>query len=131
MSEENQAVMLKADRWSKIAAIFTALGTYIGGSLLVGDVAVALLLAALVGIGTRLAVPYYASRATTEGEGSAMSEYPMAGDYNHGAVGGALVIGPVFTILLSQLESQLSVLLSVGAMATLLTFAVLQFALPK
>jgi hypothetical protein len=131
MREEVQEAMLKADRWSKILAIFGALGGYIAGSLLVGNVEFGLIVAALVGIGVRLSVPYHAGRAVTEDEGSALSEFPMAGDYHHGAVGGALIVGPLVTVVVAMLEPDLVVVGAVGALVTGLVFAVLQFALPK
>jgi hypothetical protein len=131
MSEEAQAVMVKADRWSKVLAIFGALVGYVAGSLLVRSVEFGLIVAAMVGIGVRLYVPYHASRAITDEEGSSISEFPTTGNYHHGAVGGALVVGPLGTIPVAVLEPTLTVVGAVGAGVTGLVFAVLRVTLPK
>jgi uncharacterized membrane protein YeaQ/YmgE (transglycosylase-associated protein family) len=129
--DEHKKAMARANRWSQMLAIFGALVGYFAGSLLADNVEFGLLMAASIGIGVRIYVPYHASKGATETRGSAITEHPVTGNYNYGAVGSALIIGPFFTMLIATLEPDLLVAASVGAVATVLIFAVFRFALPK
>jgi len=129
--EEVDESVLKTDRWSKVIALFVALGTYLVATLLVVDFYFSMIVAAFAGIGTRIYVPYHARRSATEAEGTDIGEYAAAGGYHYGAVGGALIIGPLFAILVRVLEPNPNVALAVGVGATLMTFVALRFALPK
>lgn len=131
MAEEIDDSLLETDRWGRMLALFAALIAYFALSLALSDAVLGLLGAAFVGIGVRIYIQYHVSRANAETEGTALAEHPMTGNYHYGAVGGALVIGPLFTAVLALLEPNIVLVLSVGALVMILTFAVLQFALPK
>jgi len=130
-SEEVDQSVRRTDRWSKVIALFAALGTYLVATLLVVDFYFAMIVAAFAGIGARIYVPYHARRSVTDAEGTDIAEYAAAGEYHYGAVGGALIIGPLFAILIRVLEPSSNVALAVGAGATVVAFVALQFALPK
>ena len=123
--------LLKIDRWSKVAAIFVALGMYVAGIVLTGDYSFAAIIAAFVGIGVRIYAPYYASRRASDSAGSDLEDIASTGNYHHGAVGIALVVGPIVTLLIGLIEPDNNIAYAAGAFFTVLTFTVLRVALPK
>lgn len=131
MSDDKGDALARANRWSQVLAIFAALGGYVAGSLLVGSVELGLILAASIGIGVRIFVPYQVSRSVTEEPGTTLSDHPVTGNYNYGAVGLSLLLGPVFVILVGLFEPNLQLAIGIGVVATVLLFLILQFTLPK
>ncbi|PSP42592.1 hypothetical protein BRC66_00875 [Halobacteriales archaeon QH_2_66_30] len=123
--------LLKIDRWSKVAAIFVALGMYVAGIVLTGDYSFAAIIAAFVGIGVRIYAPYYASRRASDSAGSDLEDIASTGNYHHGAVGIALVVGPIVTLVIGLIEPDNNIAYAAGAFFTVLTFTVLRVALPK
>jgi hypothetical protein len=123
--------LLKIDRWSKVAAIFVALGMYVAGIVLTGDYSFAAIIAAFVGIGVRIYAPYYASRRASDSAGSDLEDIALTGNYHHGAVGIALVVGPIVTLVIGLIEPDNNIAYAAGAFFTVLTFTVLRVALPK
>jgi hypothetical protein len=123
--------LLKLDRWSKVAAIFVALGMYVAGIVLTGDYSFSAIVAAFVGIGVRIYIPYHASRSASDTAGSGLEELALTGNYHHGAVGIALVVGPFVTLVVALIEPNNNLAYAAGGFFTVLTFAVFRFALPK
>ena len=123
--------LLKLDRWSKVAAIFVALGMYVAGIVLTGDYSFSAIVAAFVGIGVRIYIPYHASRSASDTAGSGLEELALTGNYHHGAVGIALVVGPFVTLVVGLIEPNNNLAYAAGGFSTVLTFIVFRFALPK
>jgi len=121
--------VLKADRYSKVIAIFVALGTYLAASALVSDQQFAMIVAAFVAIGVRIYVPYHALKRTPDTVADSVEVLP--GNYHYGAVSGALVIGPLFTIPLGMLANDTTIALGAGIGVTVLVYVVLRVVLPK
>lgn len=115
----------------QMLALFAALVTYVGGSLLVGSAAFGLLAAAIVGIGVRIYLLYHVSRKESETRGSNIGNLPTTGDYHYGAVGAALVLGPVVTAPIAMVQPNVLLAIGAGAVATVLIYAVTRVALPK
>lgn len=128
-AEMNESVV-KADRWSKIIALFVALGIYLIGMQLRPDLQFSAIVAAFTAVGVRLYIPYHASMRVPEDERIPIHEHPTAGGYHHGAVGLALVVGSLvaFGIHLLALGSTLS--LAIGAGVTALSFGLFRSVLP-
>ena len=123
--------LLKIDRWSKIAALLAAMVMYVAGILLIGNYSFAAIVAAFAGIGVRIYIPYHASRRASDTSGSDLEELALTGNYHHGAVGIALVVGPVATLIIRLIQPDNNIAYAAGAFFTVLTFTVLRFALPK
>lgn len=131
MSEDVGGPLLEADSRSRILSLFAALAAYITASLLLADAVFGLLAAASVGIGVRIYSQYYVSKANTEGRGSSLASHPMAGGYHYGAVGGALVVGPLVATAVGVSGPSRLVVVGVGVVAGLVTYAGLRAVLPR
>ena len=131
MSEELEDGLPEGDRLGPTLAIFAAVAMYIAGTLAAGSFLFGLLAAAAVGTGVRLYMMYHVNRKASDSRGSSLEEFQVTGNYHYGAVGGALVIGPLFTTVLALLEPDLRLAVAVGGLSAFLTYALIQFALPK
>ncbi len=128
---EFSARLRRADRWSKVLALVVAMGFFVGSTRLVADPQFSSITAAFAGIGVRFLVPYQVSLSIPPDERTAIEEDPTAGEFHHGAVGGALVAGSLVTtgLLAFVLESTPS--LVVGGLLTVLCYLVLAELLPR
>lgn len=132
MSDEQiDESVLKADRYSRILAIFVALGVYLVASVLVGEVQFSMIVAAFVAIGGRIYIPYYASKRVSDSSGESVGTRSLPGSYHYGAVSGALVVGPLATIPIAMALEDTTVALGAGIALTVLIFVVLRAVLPE
>jgi len=132
MSEQQvDESLLKVDRWSKIVALFVTLGAYAAGFVLIGDLTFAAIVAAFLGIGVRIYIPYHASREASDTAGSGLEEVETTGNYHHGAVGGALVAGSIAAFSVMLVQPNKNVAYGAGGGVAVLAFVVLRSALPK
>lgn len=90
--------VLRADRYSKIIALFFAVGVWGLTSFLTPDRLFNMTIAAVAGIGIRLYIPYHASVLMGDSESVPVRDYEGTGGYHHGAVGGGLVVGSLVAI---------------------------------
>jgi len=123
--------LLKVDRWSKIAALFVALVTYAAGIVRIGDYTFSAIVAAFTGVGVRMYIPYHASRTASDTPGSNLEELEITGDYHHGAMGAALVAGPLAALAVAMVEPNKTVAYAAGGGFAVLTFLAVRFTLPK
>jgi len=131
MSDDVEGALLEADLRSRIFSLFAALVVYVAVSLLLADALFGLLAAAFVGIGIRIYSQYHVSRANTDDTGSSLAAHPMTGGYHYGAVGGALVIGPLVAVAAGLAGPDRFAVVGVGVAAGLVSFATLRVILPK
>ena len=131
MSDDAGGPLLEADQWSRFFALFTALAVYVVVSLLLADALFGLLAAAFVGVGVRIYLQYHVSKANTEAAGSSLASHPMTGGYHYGAVGAALVVGPLVAVAAGLTDPGPFAVIGVGVAAGLVSFAALRVALPK
>jgi len=119
----------RADKWSKIIALFFAMGVFGGATLLTDNVNFNAAVAAFAAIGVRLYIPYHASiSADASVPSQAMAD---TGNYHHGAVGGGLVVGSFAALAAMAIEPGFWLALGVGVGAGVLSFLVLRTALPS
>lgn len=120
-----------ADRWSKVVALLVAMVVFAVGYLLTGETLASSNTAAFAGIGTRFIIPYYFSQTVPEEERVPIEEHPGTGNFHHGAVGGALLIGPLVAtvVMIAGLDSTLS--LVVGGVAGGVVYFPLKNTLPR
>ncbi|QSG08268.1 hypothetical protein [Halapricum desulfuricans] len=135
--------LVKADRWSKVIALFFAMGMFGLATLLTESFQLSAVVAAFGAIGVRIYVPYHVSVWGEDSGGIASQSYELTGNYHHGAAGIALVVasfaalaalvaGPsvheIFaTGTTSAVYGALGVALAVGAVL----FVLLRTALPS
>jgi len=131
MSEDHDEALLEADRRTRILSLFIALAAYVAVSLALGDQLLGLLAAAFVGIGARIHLQYHVSKKNTAGEGSSLDSHPIAGGYHYGAVGAALVLGPLAGVVVGFTEPSRLVVIAAGVAGGVVSFAVLRMVLPK
>jgi hypothetical protein len=123
--------LMKADRWSKIAALFFAMGTFALATLLTDDVQFNASVAAFAGIGVRLYIPYHASISGYGGEKMPSQAHPATGNYHHGAVGGGLVVGSFVALAIMAVEPTFMTALVGGVTIGVASFLFLQDKLPS
>jgi len=119
----------RADKWSKIVALFFAMGVFGGATLLTDNVNFNAAVAAFAAIGVRLYIPYHASISADASVPSQAME--ATGNYHHGAVGGGLVVGSFAALAAMAIEPGFWLALGVGVGAGVLSFLVLRTALPS
>jgi len=121
----------KANQWSKVVALFVAMGLFTVSVWLTGEAQTSSITAAAAGIGARFAIPYQISQMVPEDERVSVEEHPSAGNFHHGAVGIALVVGAVVTtaVMAASVESTFS--LVIGGVAAGLVYVALEEKLPR
>lgn len=119
----------RADKWSKIIALFFAMGVFGGASFLTDNVNFNAAIAAFSAIGVRIYIPYHASLASDAGVPS--QAFEATGNYHHGAAGGALVVGSFAALAAMVIEPGFLLALGVGVGTGVLSFLVLRTALPS
>lgn len=132
MAEEQvDTELVRIDRWSKILALFVAMGLFALGSLFTSNVQFNASVAAVGGIGIRLYVPYHASRSGYGPDSVPSQAHSETGNYNHGAVGGGLVVGSLAAIGGMTVTSSYYAALAVGLGAAVVTYLSLRAVLPS
>ena len=131
MSDDIDESVRKADRWSRVIGLFVALGVYFGALQLTADVPTSMLVAAVTAIGARIYIPYHASLRVTEGPGTDLAEIELTGDYHYGAVGLALIVGPLVTVAVRMVTPESILTLGAGGLAAAVTFVVVRAVLPE
>lgn len=121
----------KADRWSKVVALLVAMGVFVGSLWLTDAPQVSSITAAFTGVGTRFFIPYQVSLSIPAEERRPLSAHPTTGDFHHGAVGGGLVVGSLTTVGLLTAGLTSTASLGLGAVATGLTYLLLETTLPR
>lgn len=91
-NQQVEDALLKADRWSKVIALFFAMGMFGLAILLIEDIQVSAVVAAFSAVGIRIYVPYHVSVFGEDSDGISSQSYELTGNYHHGAVGAALVV---------------------------------------
>jgi len=129
MAEEIHESVLKADRWSKIIGMFSALGVYLGVLVATNEPLFSMIVAAFAAIGIRIYIPYYASRLYTPGTNN-LQNHEVAGDYHHGAAALALLFGCMAAVAMQLTEPNTSVSLAFGIAVGVLSFFVLRNIIP-
>lgn len=119
----------RADKWSKIIALFFAMAVFGLATLLTDNVNFNAAIAAFSAIGVRIYIPYHASLSSGTGVPSQAIE--ATGNYHHGAAGGALVVGSFAALAAMVIEPGFLLALGVGVGTGVLSFLVLRTALPS
>lgn len=125
------ARMRKADRRSKVIALFVAMGVFVGSIWLTGAPQMSSITAAGAGIGARFVIPYRVSLTVPEKERTSIEEHPGTGNYHHGAVGAALLVGSLLTVGVLAYGESTTTSLWLGFFSTGLLFLFFSEALPR
>lgn len=130
MTEEHvDSALRRADRLSKVIALFAAMGVFGGASLLTDNVQFNASVAAFAGIGVRIYIPYHSS---ISGEKAIPSQaLDDTGNYHHGAVGIGLIVGALAALLAMSVESSFYLALATGIGAGAVSYLVLRVVLPS
>lgn len=129
--EQGDTELVWVDRLSKIAALGFAMGVFALASLLTPNVQFNMSVAAVGGIGIRLYVPYHASISSYGPDTVPSQAHPETGNYNHGAAGGALLIGSLAAIGVMAAVSDFFGALAAGIGIAVATYLVLRSILPS
>lgn len=121
----------RADQVSKTVALFVAMAVFGVGYFLSNEVQASSITAAVAGIGARFIIPYQISQTVPDEERVPIEDHPGTGNFHHGAVGGALLVGPVVgtVALIAGVDSTLS--LVIGGVAGGLVYFPLKDVLPR
>lgn len=123
--------VLKADQWSRAAAVVVAIVAYWGSSQLTGEVQFSSITAATAGIGARFLIPYWVSMSVPADERVSLESHPSTGNFHHGAVGGGLLAGAFVSIGSMSLSAGFLPAIGVGAGVSVGVFLVLSRILPR
>lgn len=123
--------VLTADRRSKVAGLFVALGVYVLAQFTTPDPRFNAIVAAVAGIGIRIYIPYQASRAVTDPDAMTITAHPDTGDYHYGAVGLALLFASVGALGVMGVTEQFNTAVLAGAAVGLVSFGALRSILPR
>jgi len=85
--------VIKADRWAKIIALVAAIAFFLFADALTEESLFAMVTAAFAAIGVRFLIPYYASARVEDPDAGGIHDHPATGDYHHGAIAVALLLG--------------------------------------
>lgn len=91
-NQQVEDALLKADRWSKVIALFFAMGMFGLATILTEDFHISAAIAAFSAVGVRIYVPYHVSVFGEDSDGISSQSYELTGNYHHGAAGIALVV---------------------------------------
>ncbi|MFW5949874.1 MAG: hypothetical protein ACOCR6_00780 [archaeon] len=92
VEQQVKARLQKADQWSKVIALFFAMGMFGLATLLTGNLQLGAAIAAFSAVGIRIYVPYHVSIWGEDSDGISSQSYELTGNYHHGAAGLALVV---------------------------------------
>ncbi|MES3517814.1 MAG: hypothetical protein PPP58_09145 [Natronomonas sp.] len=131
MDQQFHDSVVSADRWSKVVAMFVAIGVFFAARELVGDPQFSAIVAAFVGIGVRLYIPHHASLRVPESERTPLGEHPVTGDYHHGAAGVALAVSPFVSLLVFFFGHGFLTAVGFGALVCVLLYLLVGSVLPS
>ncbi len=119
--EQPDRSMVRADRWSRVIALFAAIGLFLLSGQLIEDLQFGMITAAFIGIGVRFYIPYHAS-ITIAQKDEPIHEYEGAGNYHHGAAGVGLIVFSLVALLVMTISPGFWQALGVGVAAGLVSF---------
>lgn len=125
------ARMRKADRWSKVIALFVAMGVFTGCLWLTDAPQLSSITAAGAGIGARFLVPYRVSLSVPEQKRVSIEQHHGTGNYHHGAAGAALLLGSLLTVGVLATGGSTTTSLWLGFLSTGLLFLFFSETLPR
>lgn len=117
--------VVKADKWSKVIALFVAIGVFLAAREAIADVQFVAIVAAVVAIGVRLYVPYYASMRVPDAERTPLQDHPVTGNYHHGAAGLALIVVSTVAFVTYLMIHAFLTAIGVGVISGALAYVVL------
>ena len=123
--------VLKADKWSKIIALFLAIATFLVAEQLTGEVHFNMIVAAFAGIGIRIYIPYHASISVSDPEHAPIQDYEDTGNYHQGAVGAAVVLAAVTALAVMVVDPDSTRAYLAGGGVGIVSFVLLRSVLPS
>lgn len=123
--------VLTADRRSKIAGLFVAIGVFVIAQLTTSNPQFNATIAAVAGIGIRIYIPYHASRAVTDPDAMSIASHPETGNYHYGAVGLALLAVSLVGFVAMAVTGRFSVSFGAGVAGGIVSYAGLRLVLPR
>jgi len=127
--EQPDESMVRADRWSKVIALFAAIGLFLLSGQLIENTRFGMITAAFIGIGVRFYIPYHAS-ITVARRDDPIQEYEDTGNYHHGAAGAGLVVFSLIALIVMAISPAFWQAFGVGAAAGVVSFLILRVVLP-
>ena len=132
---EAEETLVRADRLSKVVALFVAIAVFLAASSLTGEALFAMTVAAFAGIGARIYVPYHASVTVSDPDPDPdpkpIREFEGTGNYHQGAFGVALVLGAVAALASMVVLGDTWRALGAGLGAAVVLFSLLRTVLPS
>lgn len=122
--------VVTADKWSRMIALFVAIGAFLLALELTDDLQFSSVVAAVAGIGSRMYIPYHASLRVPEDDRLPIHEHPMTGNYNHGAAGLALLVTSVVSLGVFLFGHGFVTAVGVGIGSGVISYFVLRSLLP-
>jgi len=129
--EEVDESVIRADRWSKVIALFWAAGTFLLASVLTDDPLFNMTVAAFAGIGVRIYVPYHASITAPDPDQRPIQDYEGTGNYHQGAVGVGLVIATLVAVAVAAVAPGITVAAIAATGTGVVAFLALRTVLPS
>lgn len=123
--------VIRADRWSKIIALFLAVGTFLVAAQVTDDALFNMTVAAFVGIGSRIYIPYHASVRVPDPDHMPIQAYEGTGNYHQGAVGAATVLGSLAALAVMAVAPDSTPALVAGGGVGVALFVLLREVLPS
>lgn len=123
--------VIKADHWSKIIALFVAIGIYLVGAQLTNDGHFSMIVAAFTGIGVRIYIPYHASILVSDPDHKPIQAYEGSGNYHQGAVGAAVVIASLAALVVMLIEANSTTAFVAGTVVAIASFLLFRLVLPS
>jgi len=121
----------KANQWSKVVALFVAMGLFTASVLLTDEIQASSITAATAGIGARFLIPYQISQMVPEDKRIPIEEHPAAGNFHHGAVGVGLLVGAVVTTVAMAFFFESTFSLAIGGVAAGLVYFPAKEVMPR
>lgn len=119
----------QAEQWSWVVATLATIGLFSASIWLTADVQFSAVVAAGVGIAVQYLVPYLARRSTPSGS-RAVENDSTGSDVNHGAAGGALLVGSLAALAVTALRMDSTTGLITGSLLAVVSYVPLSSILP-
>ncbi|QSG12618.1 hypothetical protein HSBGL_2211 [Halapricum desulfuricans] len=129
-NQQVEDALIKVDRWSKIIALFFAMGMFGLATLLADNATLNAAIAAFAAIGVRISIPYFASISGYGLDQAPSQSYADTGNYHHGAVGGGLIVGSFLALAIMTVETP-AVAFAGGAAGGVVSMLLLREGLPS
>jgi len=124
----------RVQRWNRLSkpiALIAALAVFIGGDQLVASQGISMITAAVVGIGVRWFVVYWASMTIPVEERVSIEAHPSAGEFHHGAVAAGLIVGSFIMVGTMSMTVNTNLSLLVGILSMVVFSFVFWQVLPR